>query len=344
MSLFTVPANLLLLGEYAVLEPGGLGLTVAIERRISVTITGAPRLAIAGEWGGGREEWPPGEPSSLFACAAAAVSAALGCTLEELLRLPLGITVDSRVLYDEQGTKAGLGSSAAAAVAVCYALIDHVAAGRSGAARELPALSASPLEASFAAALAAHRAFQGGGSGYDVAASLFGGLGRFEGGRRPGFRPLSLPWLPPLLLFRGSRPVKTPHAVERYRQWKGLHAADAARFLEESNRSVEGFLASSSWQEGAVWLAASRRTAAELGDAIGVPARLDPPEPADRAGVIPGSTVKAVGAGNELGVLFLDPDVPAPRFEPAARVAPLPVASEGVKITSEEKELDANGI
>lgn len=343
MSVLSVPANLLLLGEYAVLEPGGLGLTAGIERRITATATEATRLSIVGEWGGGREEWTPENPSSLLACAAEAVAGRRGLTVEDLLHLPLRITVDSRALYDARGVKSGLGSSAATTVAVCTALIDHLAAGEPGTASTLPVLSTSLLEEIFDVALAAHRTFQGGGSGYDVAASLHGGLGRFEGGEHPRFRPLSLPWLPPLLLFRGVRPVKTPHAVARYRRWKSRNPAAAARFLEASNRNVEGFLAASSWPEGADWFAACRRTAAELGEAIGVPARIEPPAPVEGSLAASGCRAKAVGAGNELGVIFLDPAAPVPRFGPQDDAAVLPVASEGMRISTREREPDHDG-
>ena len=51
----TVPGNLLLAGEYAVLEEGGLGAALAVEPRLTVTVFPAERWEIVGRWIGGGE-------------------------------------------------------------------------------------------------------------------------------------------------------------------------------------------------------------------------------------------------------------------------------------------------
>ena len=52
-----VTGNLLVLGEYAVLEPGGLGVTLAVDRYLTVTIEPADRFAIESRWGSAVHTW-----------------------------------------------------------------------------------------------------------------------------------------------------------------------------------------------------------------------------------------------------------------------------------------------
>jgi phosphomevalonate kinase len=198
------------------------------------------------------------------------------------------ITVDSCALPK------GYGSSAAVAVAASGTLL------------ALAGLRGDELVAAVSrAALSAHRSFQGGrGSGYDVAASLHGGIGLFRGGEVPSWAPLALEWLSPLYLFKGQAPVATPGAVARYQDWKRSDAAAAADFLAASNKAVAGFARARGWDEAAAWFEAARALGLDLGRAIGVSAELGPP--AGAAGLC-----KAVGAGNELGVL-VGPAAPGP--------------------------------
>lgn len=330
MTVVSAPANLLLLGEYAVLEPGGLGVTVAVERRVRAKLAAAPSLTIEGRWSGGSTTFPSPEASPLFTASVEAVASELSLRREELLDLPLRITIDSSDFYDRGGEKIGLGSSAATAAVLCYALLEQAGGtpasttrvsskGRGGTrAHEL-------LDRTFAAALAAHRAAQGGrGSGYDVAASVYGGVGRFVGGSTPSYTPVELPWLPPIVLFRGSRPVPTPDAVRRYEGWRGRHLAEAARLFERSNRCAEAFLAARSLAAGSRALSAGGAIGVELGRSIGVSAEIEPPA---------GCTIlasKALGAGNELGVLFAEANGDLP-----AGCITLSPASAGVTETSD---------
>jgi hypothetical protein len=154
----------------------------------------------------------------------------------------------------------------------------------------------------FNAALAGHRAFQGGrGSGYDVAVSLHGGPILFRGGSRPRYESIALPWLPPFAFVRGSRSVSTRQSVAAYEDWKRSDPERASRYLAESNRLVETFARSSSWDAARPIFDAFARHTAAFGRAIGSPG--DIVLPGDRGEM----TGKAVGAGNELSVVFLDP-------------------------------------
>jgi mevalonate kinase len=197
----------------------------------------------------------------------------------------VALSVESSALFRPDGRKAGLGSSAATAAGLTFALLH--AAGMRGA-----LLS----DAALALSVKAHRTAQGGaGSGYDVVCSLRGGFGLFHGGSVPSWTPCRLAWEPEILLFQGPAPVRTPAAVNAYDGWKRAKPAAARSFLESSNAAVRAFVSARSPQEALRCLAACRQVGCDLGDAIGVPARIDVPAGLDAA------WCKALGAGNELG-------------------------------------------
>jgi phosphomevalonate kinase len=307
----SVPGNLLLLGEYAVLEQGGLGLAVAVERRLTVEAEPAPALALTGSWSGGQDlRWSEADPAASLLVTE--VAAACRAHLVSIGRALPGarIRVDSSPFYAE-GRKGGLGSSAAVAVGLAWTLL-----GLSG---EVPG---PPVATELA--LHAHRRAQGGrGSGYDVLASSFGGVGLVTGGERPTWEPLRLDWLNPLFLVRGPRSVSTPQAIERYREWRGRYPKKAGAFLRDSNRYVLRFARARARAEAASWLARSRKLGLLLGERIGVDASLTVPE------TLPPGELKALGAGNELGLYF---PVPAPE-PPYTGLSPLAIAPEGPRWT-----------
>lgn len=289
MARLTAPGNFLLLGEYAVLEEGGLGVAVALERRLEITVRGAPSLTITGTTGRERYVWPPGSSGSLIDNVVSACEEEVKPTTRVVRELQLHFDIDSSRFHEKDRGKSGYGSSAAVATGLSFALLRSAGFGTRGL-----------VAATFRAALGAHRRFQGGrGSGYDIAATLHGGVTLFSGGATPSVTHLSVDWLPPLALFSGERPVRTSDAIGRYLRWRRLHSQSAAHFLSESNRCVEGFAASASWEEAATWFEACRDLGVWLGTQIGVAAEIAPPVPADFL------LWKAVGAGNELGVLCL---------------------------------------
>ena len=307
----SVPGNVLLLGEYAVLEEGGLGAAAAVELRTRLEISPAEdpcaELSIEGTWTGGSLAWTPSSRSS------SPLVSAIVETVEEWRQShgpersteggcpPLAgqrIRIDSSALYGAGGRKAGYGSSAAVTVALVSALLEGAGAA-SGAGlgdRVIPTL-----------ALSAHRRSQGGqGSGYDVFCSFFGGLGLFRGGALPSWERRALGWEPRLFLFPGPGPVSTRQAILSYRSWKSGNPGAAFRFMERSNNAVRSFLASSSAGEATAALREGRDLGVELGDAIGVSARIPVP-----AGLDP-DLCKSLGAGNELGVYLCIPGAPEP--------------------------------
>ncbi len=325
----SAPANVLLLGEYAVLEEGGLGVTMAVDRRVHAVLSSAKALRIEGLWGAERASWPSDDNPSLLGSVVASAAERLDCGAEALAALPLQIDIDSGPFYDSSGAKLGFGSSAAVAAAVSFALVLAVGPDASFP-RSLQPEAADPLpealfEKTFQVSLAAHRSFQGGtGSGYDLAASVYGGIGRFEGGERPSLKPMTPAWLPTPILFKGTSPVKTPAAVARYSTWKQANPRAAEEFLQRSNECVEGFLAADDWKEAKAWLESAKELGLSLGKQIGVPAEISPPPP------FQDSAAKAVGAGDELGIILAETRE-LPGTLPLS-FTPLVLAREGVRI------------
>jgi len=290
----TVPGNILLLGEYAVLEEGGLGLAMAVDTRVRLEASPAESLLIETAWSGRAISWTTARPeeSPLVNAAVEEVSEWLGRACAARVHL------DSSGFFSPGGRKTGLGSSAAVSVALVCGLLST--AGERSAARgpEAPSL-----------ALRAHRRAQGGkGSGYDILTSFHGGSGLFHGGVVPGWDPCALPDNTRLLLFEGAAPVSTADAVTRYEIWKEHNPGAAEDYLRESNDAILSFVGAGSADRALPWLRACRKLGIELGRSIGVPADLPVPPGLDA------QWCKAVGAGNELGFCLLPPDAPAPAF------------------------------
>lgn len=289
-----MPGNILLLGEYAVLEPDGLGVAIAVAPYVVANAASSKRFALRGLTPFGYEDWHFGCSGGSFICNAAnalaqTLRSRAGIALEQL---QLSLTIDSRAFFDSAGNKRGFGSSAAAVVALVTAVVRDLTATHPRAAAGIDLLQT---------AVDVHRAVQGGhGSGYDVAASLRGGIGLFRGGRQPVFTALELHHQPRLFLIPGPAAVSTREAINRYRTLKQSSPATVNRFVDDSNRAVTAFVHSPDWQEQRTALIAARDASAALGRAAGVPAD---PSLADNAHRI----AKCLGAGNELVALFMDP-------------------------------------
>lgn len=288
---YSAPGSVLLLGEYAVLWPGGLGVAASVGPRVRVLVrAGGDGLRIEGTDGIDRFAWPSRASGLLEA-----VVRACGRTLGRAPG-PALVTVDSAALTGG-GRTPGLGSSAAVAAALTCALL----AGPRG---------APPLETVFRTALRAHRAAQGGrGSGYDVAASTYGGAGLFHGGDQPRFERLPAAAAPDdLFLIFGDRPLATPPAIARYLAWARERPADCGGHRRVSDAIVRHALRTGGWAEA---VRAGRRVTRWLGEAIGVPVepaelrdRLDRADAAGHAG-------KPVGAGGELAFCVPGPGMAA---------------------------------
>ncbi len=119
-------------------------------------IEGAPAIVIA------VDRYAKADSTARIASPSAEIRAAFGSELAP--------KVDSMPLY-ESGTKIGLGSSAAALAA---------ALGADAASRGEDLLNRATRDRLFEQARAAHAAGQKGGSGVDIAASIYGGVNRYQ--------------------------------------------------------------------------------------------------------------------------------------------------------------------
>ena len=117
--------------------------------------------------------------------------------------------------------------------------------------------------------------------------------------------------------------MSTREAIRRYQEWKAGNPGAALRFMERSSRAAQSFLGSASVNEAASALRTGRDLGLELGDAIGVSARIPVP-----AGLDP-DLCKSLGAGNELGVSLCLPGTPDP--QPGQGVVRLPIAWRGTE-------------
>lgn len=296
----SVPGNLLFAGEYAVLEEGGLGLAVAAEPRAQATVQDAPMWSMVSRFNNEEMVWTEGSGP---------VPPLLDAVFQETGR-PLNaasLTLDTRV-FSREGKKSGLGSSAAAAVALTALVLAIRYQKRPG------------LADIFLHAVRAHRRFQKGrGSGYDVAASLFGGTGLFTGGLTPHWQPVTLRWLGDFGLHFGESEVKTPFAVQSYQSLKYIEPILVENYLSENNRLLPQLISAGNWTEAqSVW-ASMRTNSVALGTALGQNAELPPSlRWADFA--------KALGAGNELFAVF------APSEDIKSHgLQPMKIAQEGLR-------------
>lgn len=294
------PANLLLVGEYVVTEPGGLGIAAAVQPELVVRLSPAQEFRADARTVEPLFEWRGGRP---VPAAAGVVQACL-----EQYRVHSGdkgfpalhLDIDSSAFYGPDGSKRGLGSSAAVAAALCTGLFlyRHSACSGRSSVSSFGRLSPAERTTLLQQAVTAHRTAQGGGSAYDVTASLHGGLGMFRGGELPGWDPLPAEALPPASIRYGSAPVSSPGAVLGYAGFKARNLDIVTRHIEESNTETLKLTEALrhgrmlEFREGLLRLA---RAGVRLGELIGVPAEIE-----QQAGCY----AKAVGAGNELALLF----------------------------------------
>jgi mevalonate kinase len=299
----SAPGKLVVIGEYAVLE-GHPAVVAAVDVRARVTITPADTLVLEGNASGpGPRERLPLLDSVLR-------------EVERLGALPTGHFFVDTSAFSRAGQKVGLGSSAAACVAFTRSLLPD-----------------AELDRVYTVARAAHHAFQGGGSGIDVAASTYGGLIRFTTtDARP--RPVELPdALAIVVVFTGTS-TSTQGYVDRWHALsdRELHASSIAAcartFIEACSESdVPGVL-------GAVGdaCAAMRR----MGEAAGIDvvsaqhARI-----AQLARAYGGEAKPSGAGGGDVAVAVVPVDARG-RFSAAVEAAgfsvvPVGIAAEGVQ-------------
>ena len=295
-----VPANLLLFGEYTILDDGGIGIGCATEPYMSAEISSASELIIESRM---PQTTLIYRPFSKQASSDVTQSflARLSNALIEILELAekaqkqksgVHIVVDSRPFFSKEGIKLGLGSSAALAVALSAALmiVYH-------------GYDITDRETIMTVAVAAHRSAQGGGgSGYDIAASLYGGWGYFQGGLRPKWKSCQLPWIPHLALWFSNNAVLTPQAIRHYNLWCHRNFRTHQEYLQINEQAIRQLLRAKIWSEARPVAQQLADISAELGRQIGVPATIPPQlqhqlsQLSEREDYL----CKALGAGDEL--------------------------------------------
>jgi phosphomevalonate kinase len=291
----TAPGKLVLLGEYAVLD-GFPAIVAAVNRRAS------------GQFVPGREPESP-----LVDIAVRHAKDALGPNRSAL---PRGsVLVDTSAFFAPNGTKMGIGSSAAtAAVSV-------------GAVLEMAGLSVTDsTDLIFDVALASHREAQGGlGSGADVAAAVYGGMLHYT---RSGSGPAAIRRLPPLagvemVVFATGTPSSTVDCLQGVAAFAKTSLERHRQLLLPIAEAVTRFEAGLFARDAGEIFAAigAAHTGMDLlGQAAGVP--IVTPVLAHAAVLASevGGAAKPSGAGGgDVGIAFLPDPEAAEEFRTRAR-------------------------
>ena len=208
----SAPGKVVLSGEYAVLA-GAPALVAAVDRRVTCTLTprqsGGWRFVSTGfknDLTLAKEQVFRAPPNTLAGIVRQVVE-------ESAAPAHLRVGIDSSPCYSN-GVKLGVGSSAATVAAVAAAF-----AALGGRAPKLADL------------MAIHQSFQGGGSGLDVAASVTGGVIRFQDRK---VRPAALPrGLHKLFVFCGQG-TRTADLLARFDRWRRDGKPKALTRLEQA--------------------------------------------------------------------------------------------------------------
>ena len=311
---FSVPANILLVGEYAITVPGGLGVALAV----------APRARL--------DAWLPEHVSrreivsaiERRGCRAFSLVARMGANgtadergtaLTNAVLTELGYVdqtgaverepavrfeIDTSRFFDpDTGKKRGFGSSAVATL-LCTAAIMEI-------------LGSDPIverDRCTRHAIGAHRRVHAGrGSGYDIATSALGGIVSFTGGDRPQAASSTLDATARTIgvefhSFATGRPVDSATAIHQFETFCPPSCETRQRFVADSNELVRLLEADREWAALFSHIDSAKRLSEELGRRIGVSADLA----LCASHIDDGWIAKASGAGNERGVLFALPD------------------------------------
>ncbi|MCX5563724.1 phosphomevalonate kinase [Streptomyces sp. NBC_00038] len=348
------PGKLFVAGEYAVVESGNTAILVAVDRYVTVTVSGGDRAgvlissdlaarAVHRHWQDGRLTGGGGAVH-----VAAAVETVAGLLAERHLPVPpLRVSVTSTLHAD--GRKYGLGSSGAVTVATVAAVASYCGLQLSAQAR-------------FRLALLAAARIDPKGSGGDLAASTWGGWIAYQApdrafvldlARRQGLEAaLRAPWpgfavrrLPPpdgLCLEVGwtTTPASTTALVSdlHRRTWRGSPSHHT--FMQATADLVTASVAALEAGDGAGLLHQIRRARQELArldDEVGLgiftPALTTLCDAAEASG---GAAKPSGAGGGDCGIALLDAEAPHHIAQlrqrwAAAGVLPLPVgpAPEG---------------
>lgn len=221
----TAPGKLVLFGEYAVLR-GAPAIVTAVDRRVRLipSAVDSHRSPTSLDRSTGTHHDRP---------------EVVACLRESAARwgaAPPEFEIDATALHLPDGQKLGLGSSAAATVAVAayceWCTVDRIT-----------------FDSVLEAALCAHRAVAPRGSGIDVVASTFGGSRVVE--RRGGHLDsvaLTEPIPVSLRVVWAGQPARTSALVARVDAWATAHPADAEGVFDQLAGTVRS--AVRAWERG----------------------------------------------------------------------------------------------
>lgn len=311
------PGKLVLLGEYAVLE-GAPALVLAVDRRARVSLvpSGHDSWEIASPTFGLQARLQLRDGNATWIDNAATELQWIAILLARFPQAqalpPCRLELDSDAFYlDHAGTlaKLGLGSSAALTVALLGALHAH----------------ANLAPPTLDEAITAHRAIQHGhGSGIDIAASLSGGLSRFQlDGGTTRIKPLELPEGVRWCCVYSGRPASTSVMLATVDAWREREPAAYAQCMHElatiSSRGIDAMTA----KDAAAFLSSLHDYAdalARFGEAAGADIASREHRAIAAIAVDCGCVYKSCGAGGgDVGVTFAVEDVRLRAF--AVRVA-----------------------
>ena len=330
-----IPGNLLLAGEYAVLEDQGLGLAVSIKKYVHISVEKNSSFEIISKMGSEILTWDLKKlkKNELLYSIIKQTAAYLNISESQLIKKTnLKIYADSGEFFQSDGSKTGLGSSAAVSAGISLALLlKHI---------NSPIDPLNIKEAVFKIALKAHRAAQGGmGSGYDIAASIYGGTGLFTGGETPHWSFLKNILQSDLLLIKTGIPVSTKHAILSYKKWKKSKPELFSRFLQTSNKLVKKLYIAEDFKKSLLILRSLRKTGIWIGNQLKFQA-----EPDHLKNIINPLKkhffCKTLGAGGELAVVIPREN----RYISPGNMADLKSRIENEKVRLEKIQIDDKGM
>lgn len=305
----SAPGKLLLLGEYAVLH-GAPALVMAVNRRARVSLEPATSFSVSAPHmetdeaeftldGDGQPQWRDPQAAERFHLMDHILRRRAGRPLPR----PFRTVLDTNDFFERSGKdthKLGLGSSAALTVAAAGALSTWAGDEEPGEDKGFPAL------------LETHRALQGGqGSGFDVAAALYGGIIGFRlAGTAAEIESLTLPASMRTLCVWSGKSASTGGLVGRVSAWRERDPRTAAALFDAmSETALAGLEATRSGHAGTLLDTLDRYAdlLVRLGESSGTDIVCREHQEIRRIAAGAGAVYKSCGAGGgDVGMVFSD--------------------------------------